>query len=466
MKYRYNLHLIITATVCTLTLSHSFLKTKGDIGYISNNHVPVNEQIRNTNREKEWNFIVYFAGNNNLYRYVDHNLKQMMRVGSNDRINVLAQIDQAGKKITKRVEVHKGHLKTVSEQPLSEHFASGTKKSLYSCLKWAITQYPAKHHALVLWNHGSGIIDPHRWGRFIAEYHNSFFRTGPQEHLSLLHHEVTSQPDMLPEETMGIAFNDNYCEYLTNEDLSIVLSQVTQTLLGGKKLDLIGMDACNMAMIEIGSQIKQWCSYLVASQEVELGPGWNYEHVLTPLSRAPLTPEEFSRVIVEAYKKEYMYLTDDFTQSALSLENLPALESNINAIAERLMDLLNGPQHSKAIRMLREIRTSSKYTTYFYDNNYIDLHHFYISLLNGIKTHFNRQEHKETYEQFTRLLNQGIYLVYAAVLCSSTGSHLINARGISIYFPTRMLHSSYHVTLFGKNNSWKTFIDLYLKTTR
>ena len=38
-------------------------------------------------------------------------------------------------------------------------------ENLYDFAKWAITNYPAKHQALILWNHGSGIEDPHIWGK-------------------------------------------------------------------------------------------------------------------------------------------------------------------------------------------------------------------------------------------------------------------------------------------------------------
>ena len=37
---------------------------------------------------------------------------------------------------------------------------SGDPQTPISAAQWAIEQYPAEHYALILWNHGTGIIDP------------------------------------------------------------------------------------------------------------------------------------------------------------------------------------------------------------------------------------------------------------------------------------------------------------------
>ena len=47
--------------------------------------------------------MVYMAGDNNLSTAGDADLKEMRQVGSNDRVNVLVEFDNAGNQGTRRI---------------------------------------------------------------------------------------------------------------------------------------------------------------------------------------------------------------------------------------------------------------------------------------------------------------------------------------------------------------------------
>ena len=114
---------------------------------------------------EKWNFIVYIASNNNLHRYVQQNIAQMQEIGSNKNINIVVQLDNFGKQEVTRLFIEKGksrRLATLTKPPMS---VSGTPSNLFDFVKSVVTKYPAEHTALILWNHGSGIKDPHIWGR-------------------------------------------------------------------------------------------------------------------------------------------------------------------------------------------------------------------------------------------------------------------------------------------------------------
>src|SRR5260370_280022 len=49
----------------------------------------------------------------------------------------------------------------------------------------------------------------------------------------------------------------------------------------GRKLDVVGFDACLMANTEVAHQLKDEADFLVGSQEVEGGAGWPYNRVLS-----------------------------------------------------------------------------------------------------------------------------------------------------------------------------------------
>jgi hypothetical protein len=48
----------------------------------------------------------------------------------------------------------------------------------------------------------------------------------------------------------------------------------------GQKLDVLGFDACQMAAVEVASEIKDNAKFMVASQALEGREGWPYSHIL------------------------------------------------------------------------------------------------------------------------------------------------------------------------------------------
>ena len=115
---------------------------------------------------KDFNFMVYITSNNNLHPYSLKNITEMKQIGSNQNINILVQQDVYGKKECKRIFIEKNKENIIETISNTIEAVSGTSENLYSFAKWAITNYPARHHALILWDHGSGIIDPDIWKKY------------------------------------------------------------------------------------------------------------------------------------------------------------------------------------------------------------------------------------------------------------------------------------------------------------
>ena len=110
--------------------------------------------------KKDWTMMVYLAGDNNLDGAGVVDLKEMKRVGSTDRINIVAQFDRAGSKgETSRFYLQKGTaLAKDVKQKLGET-NMGDPKVLEDFVTWSVKNYPADHYLLVLWNHGAGWDD-------------------------------------------------------------------------------------------------------------------------------------------------------------------------------------------------------------------------------------------------------------------------------------------------------------------
>src|SRR5690606_37725520 len=120
---------------------------------------------------------------------------------------------------------------------------------------------------------------------------------------------------------------------------------------------------------------KKYADIMVGSQEVELGTGWDYGIVLQAFEQGTLTPHALAKNIVESYQQTYQNITHDFTQSALLMDKIDALEKNVNTIAHLLLECMKdqiGNSVSTAIRASR----NRLLITSFDEPSYIDLHHY------------------------------------------------------------------------------------------
>lgn len=115
---------------------------------------------------KDWTIIIYMAADNDLANFARKNLMQLATIGSNDRVNILVQLDttiQRQKKVTLRYFIEENKLTITNyNDPASQQMDSGSPHTLIDCCRWAMENFPAKNYMLDLWNHGIGIIDIER----------------------------------------------------------------------------------------------------------------------------------------------------------------------------------------------------------------------------------------------------------------------------------------------------------------
>ncbi len=417
--------------------------------------------------EKEWTILTYMAADNDLAPYARKNLKQQADVGSNNRINIVTQLDTRigpHNKITKRYYIEKDKLivKNLND-PATQRMDSGSPETLIDFCGWAIKHFPARYYMLVLWNHGTGIIDIGR-PRSINPVQLFFFN--PETHLIELDRTIPFLDfvqAIQDNDPRAICFDDTTGHYISNQGLDRALREITQRFLGGKKLTIVAFDACLMSMVEIANIVKDYAEIMVSSQEVELGPGYDYRRALTPVAERLLKPAEFARSLVSSFEQTYFNITNDFTQSAIDLEYMGALEKNINAIGNLLNESLS-LQYATTIRDIIKSCRHKMLCTHFDEPAYLDLHHLYSNILSNL-VHFKFNDANKGNMIVMNLrehLQLGLKLIEKMVIANATGKNLARAKGISIYFPERALHSSYHRTKFSTSNNWYNFLITYL----
>lgn len=392
--------------------------------------------------KKKYTLLVFMAADNNLARYALYNLEQMLTVGSNQNVNVLVQINTPGKeKKTERYFIEKGKktLITARNQAPVEKLNSGSPQTLIDAADWAMKNYPAENLILNLWSHGSGIHDPSRYcSEFNLEVIDEF-------------------------EQRGICFDDTFKSYMTNKDLTFALQEIHQKVLRGKKIAVLWLEACLMSMIEVASSLKNHIDYLVSSQNVEYAPGSSYQVVLHKFhqEKVPL-PQEIACHIVESFTKIYGPTKLNYTQSAINLTKINAIEININSVALELLTAIELQNKKSVTTLLKKCKTAPLCTC-FHEPSFIDLQNFYSNLQANInqinlKNKIKENSIKSNLRNFTR---QGLQLINNAVIANTAGNNTHQAKGLSIHFPDHGALPSYLSCDFNQSNNWGKMLMQY-----
>lgn len=407
--------------------------------------------------EAEWTILTYLQADNNLAQFALPNLEELSLIKAGSAVNILAQWHPTGNQQALRYKVNYGKIEQQSIA-ISPQIKS-PDKDLIDAMEWAVTNYPAKKYMLVFWSHGNGIIDQNF-------YYRSLFKLDP----------ITTVLPAMPwlevpgltiqqsqKDFRGILYSESTQSYMNNQQLSNALSTIKEKILG-KKIDIIGMDACFMSMLEVGYQIKNYADILVAAQNSEPGRGWYYEGVAQALSANPaITPEDLSRTIVLQLEDLYGGLVTFYTQSAINLKAIDPIVENLNSILTSFAQCkkLNPEKTIRACRLAHALSTRFDFQAY------LDLHSFYRQLggsLSAQKKSKLKKTVRSNYEiQVKKLCEElalGMTLIENAVFANVTGSKVKQARGLSIYFPLDTIHQSYLKTDFAQESKWLSFLKM------
>jgi hypothetical protein len=409
--------------------------------------------------------MIYMAADNDLRPFAARNIQQMANIGSNENITIVVHLDiriSGNKKITRRYLIEKDQVFHVDPyNPLTQQMDSGNPSTLISFCEWAIKSYPANEYDLILWNHGTGILEPPH-GKIINPM--DLFVFNPSTHRLDLDRSIGFMDAInnLDPQQRGVCWDDTTGNYLSNRKMEAALQTICQKFLDGKKFGIIGFDACLMSMIEVSSFIKKYAHVMVSSEEVELGMGWKYDEVLFPFIKEKLDTFTFARHIVAAYDKTYQSITNDYTLSAINLDSIILLEKNIDQVSKILLEGLE-KQKNIFVALIKESK-NKLFCTHFDEPTYIDLHHLYKNLLNNIKktTSNNTAIIASIKNNILIKLEEGLQLIEQLVIANTVGKNLKNAHGISIYFPERSIHSSYQEAIFLTSNAWGSLLNRYI----
>ncbi len=424
---------------------------------------PQSKALRPYRPKAEWLVMAYLAADNDLEGELLQDLAELERVGSTPGVvEVLAQVDRSP-----RHDASKGNWRgtrryyvTCGADPRRIHSRvladlgptnTGDPAVLESYLRFGAQRYPAKRTALVIMNHGSGFYVPpemlsHRNGRRAGSA-----PARPRRRRRPLFHTTHERLPEHPPTVRGIAYDDGAADCLDNQELKRVLATAHRFL--GRKVDVVGMDACLMTMIEVAYQLRDHAEVLVGSEELEPGPGWPHAAILGDLTKNPtMTGAELGATVVGRYVESYRHGGEDATQSAIALDRLGDLVDAVDLLARSLLTALRSSGFRTSLGPARE-RTLS-----FFDGLYVDLHD-----LAGQLARAAGPGRVTDACRIVRLLLEGDQVRSPIIAQGHAGERLAAARGVSIYFPAyRDPGVHYRELDFAQRTAWAEFLDAHL----
>jgi hypothetical protein len=239
--------------------------------------------------------LVYGLGDNNLEADLIRDLEEMAAVPAAG-LRFVALVDRTPDytdaplgdlgdwDTAKLVEVTPG---TFTELDDLGELNLGDPEALSSFLARGISDYPADHYALILWDHGS-----------IA----------------------------------GVGSDQSSGDGLSVPEIAAGTRAGLDTA-GVARLDLIGFDACLMAAFEVASAMTGVSDYMVASEEVEPNSGWDYS-AFDLLAADPdgVTPRRLGEELVARYIATTAPGDPTITMSLLDLSRVGALVDAIGSL--------------------------------------------------------------------------------------------------------------------------------------
>lgn len=377
---------------------------------------------------KKWTVLCYMDGKNNLSKMIERSAKSLEKVGSDDNVNIVAEIGLAGMDEVRRGELTRGQgmaqLHSVGSQDM------GCASTLQEFVEWGMRAYPAEHYAVIVADHGAG------------------FR--------------------------GACNDDEYGSLIENEAMADAL-EAAQKRAGGQ-IDVLAFDCCLMAQAEVGYALRNSAKYMVASEETEAGfmvpiPGMNggmpLARITEGLQKAngDLSGEELSRLFVYEAGRQLGRTNFTPTQSAVELSRMQPVRNASERLAGALLqEMASDPGVADRLRAV-----IGKTQNYSRVAGHVKPYADYRDMGDFSKRVAREFEDKPR----VAVAAQGLQAELArSVLAethsvASSGVSMFGSTGMSVYLPTNYgldpeqdrRNWGYHKTEFAQGSQWEQMLE-------
>ncbi len=362
-------------------------------GYACSFGVCVAEDINDDHRTDpgtSWTVLVYVVGDNDLEEFAVQDIYEMYDVGGSQQFRFVLQVDRATSYSSSEVpglgdwtSTRRLVLESNSFQQVADlgELNMASPATLADFIHWGLSTYPADRTMLVLWDHGAG------WMGFGVD-------------------EASPGRPMLS------------------------LAQIKQGLSQGlqraglRRFDALGFDACLMASFEVAAVLQPFAEYLLASQELEPGHGWDYRAFSAARVDPTLPTLDLLRSILNGYFAQATQEKQekDITLSVLDLTRLSNLKQKLDSFASTLAQHV--PNDAAVIGRQRETATRFGKN----QNPAADFHLVDLGDLSRGLAGADNQSFGSSRQALVGALSE-------IVVMNQTGPLASRATGVSLYFP-------------------------------
>lgn len=200
---------------------------------------------------------------------------------------------------------------------------------LTAFLDWAHASYPSIHVALFLKDHGIGSTD----------------LLAPSAPVEASVETVTAPAEVATRDVPVRASRGEHIHHAAHRSvvhgsgvlrnagrfmpMPSFMGSIEDSQLG--RVDVLGLDACQLGSIEVAYELRDIASYWVASESTELTVGWSYPEILGFLSQPSATPRALAATVVDASRAK------SFNLIGLELARVDAIALALDAIALEIM---------------------------------------------------------------------------------------------------------------------------------
>lgn len=334
------------------------------------------------------------------YAAASLDIEEMLNASPSDDITVILQTGGANEwqgfdieadRISRYV-IKNGEMTKVDEQDQAN---MGDGQTLFDFVNFCQENFAADHQVLLLWDHGGGSV-------------------------------------------FGVANDQNYeFDSISLSELRKALYSVYGDNIQKKPFEIIGFDACLMSTVDNAASIEPYANYMVASQELEPGNGWEYTLWLSELAKnTNMNGAQLGKIMCDAY---FEGCKDAETQEAatLSLIDLSKIDPLLNAWnvfgMYALMQAAEDDSFYAAIGRAAsrsENFSNSKSNGY---SNMVDMGDFIKRVSNA-----SQERHPAADEMLKYLRDAVVYQV---------SGHAHKASGLSCYYPFDSNQENYQLML-------------------
>ena len=282
-----------------------------------------------------------------------------------NNINAVFQLDAKTGELIKLAELGKSSM--------------GNPEVLAGFINLCYELFPAKNYGLIFWNHGGG---------------------------SIVGYGSDERYEQNPDRAMM---------RLSEIDSAFVSTSLIQD---GEIFEFVGFDTCLMATLEMACIASKYAKYMIASEELEPGSGWDYYFLgeITP----DMSGRDIGVLIIDYYAEYYLYFEEKeiITLSMTDLSKIQAVAGAFEQLSLAAGNALAEGQYNLISKARSKSRMFGSYEEHGGGSDMIDAAHLAESLMNLLP------------DESSALL----YALEEAVIYKHDNS-IETLGGLSIYFP-------------------------------